>query len=69
MLKRRKGAHVHLQKVSPTSLDFCQYDDNKLTASYSNAKIRVYDIETGQVAVTLKNSDETYGNIASMITV
>ncbi|KAG1143109.1 hypothetical protein G6F37_011276 [Rhizopus arrhizus] len=53
---------LHDKRVSPTSLDFCQYDDNKLTASYSNAKIRVYDIETGQVAVTLKNSDETYDN-------
>ncbi|CAO3681577.1 unnamed protein product [Rhizopus stolonifer] len=50
------------EKVPPTSLDFCQFDPNKLAASFANAKIRLYDIETGQPVVTLKNSDETFDN-------
>ncbi|KAG1175243.1 hypothetical protein G6F70_001730 [Rhizopus microsporus] len=49
-------------KVAPTSLDFCQHDIGKLAISFANAKINVYDIEKGQVAVSLKKSDETYDN-------
>lgn len=47
--------------VAPTSLDFCQTDVNKIVVSYANAKIRLYDIETGQVILTFKGSDDSYG--------
>ncbi|KAI9265949.1 WD40-repeat-containing domain protein [Sporodiniella umbellata] len=50
------------QRVPPTSLDFCQFDSNKLVVSFSNAKIRIFDIETGRPITTLKGSDETYDN-------
>lgn len=47
--------------VAPTSLDFCQTDVNKIIVSFANAKIRLYDIETGQVIFTFKGSDDSYG--------
>lgn len=49
--------------VTPTSLDFCQHDIGKLAISFANAKINVYDIEKGQMVVSLKKSDETYGRM------
>lgn len=52
--------------MAPTSLDFCQHDIGKLAMSFANAKINVYDIEKGQVAVSLKKSDETYGRMTHM---
>ncbi|KAK4511366.1 uncharacterized protein ATC70_012581 [Mucor velutinosus] len=49
-------------RVAPTSLDFCQTDVNKIVVSFANAKIRLYDIETGQVILTFKGSDDSYDN-------
>ncbi|KAI8875402.1 WD40 repeat-like protein [Backusella circina FSU 941] len=48
--------------VAPTSLDFCHHDVSKMVVSFANAKIRLYDVETGQVLLTLNGSDETYDN-------
>ncbi|KAI7901369.1 WD40-repeat-containing domain protein [Cokeromyces recurvatus] len=53
---------TELNKVAPTSLDYCHTDINKLVVSFVNAKIRLYDIETGQVIMTFKGSDDTYDN-------
>lgn len=44
--------------AAPTSVDFCKTDTNKIAVSFVNAKIRIYDIETGQVITTLKGSDD-----------
>ncbi|KAI8641506.1 WD40-repeat-containing domain protein [Parasitella parasitica] len=49
-------------KVAPTSLDFCQTDIHKIAVSFANAKIRLYDVETGQVIMTMKGSDDSYDN-------
>lgn len=46
---------------APTSLDFCHTDLNKMIVSYTNAEIRVFDVETGQVTETLQGSNENYG--------
>lgn len=46
---------------APTSLDFCHTDLNKMIVSYTNADIRVFDVETGQVTETLQGSNENYG--------
>lgn len=53
----------YLQKsiVAPTSLDFCHTETNKIVVSFANAKIRLFDIETGQVIMTFKGSDDTFG--------
>ncbi|CEP14043.1 hypothetical protein [Parasitella parasitica] len=48
-------------KVAPTSLDFCHTDMHKIAVSFANAKIRLYDIETGQIIMTLKGSNDSYG--------
>lgn len=42
----------------PTSLDFVPSDLKKLAVSFNNSVIRLYDVETGQVIITL-TSDET----------
>ncbi|CAO0790592.1 unnamed protein product [Mucor circinelloides] len=52
----------HKKRVAPTSLDFCRTDVNKIVVSFANAKIRLYDIETGQVILTFKGSDDSYDN-------
>ncbi|CAO3657077.1 unnamed protein product [Mucor hiemalis] len=49
-------------KVAPTSIDFCRTNPNRVAVSFANAKIRLYDIETGQVIMTLKGSDDSYDN-------
>ncbi|KAG0192965.1 hypothetical protein DFQ28_006997 [Apophysomyces sp. BC1034] len=54
------------QYPAPTSLDFCHTDLNKIAVSYANAKIRIFDIETGQVVMTLGGSDETYGGVTKV---
>ncbi|KAI8093369.1 WD40-repeat-containing domain protein [Halteromyces radiatus] len=46
--------------VAPTCLDFCRTDVNKLVVSYTNAKIRLFDIETGKVVLTFTGSDDDY---------
>ncbi|KAF7724007.1 hypothetical protein EC973_001467 [Apophysomyces ossiformis] len=45
---------------APTSLDFCPTDLDKIAVSYTNAKIQIFDIETGQVSMTLAGSDSSY---------
>jgi striatin 1/3/4 len=32
-----------------------------VVVSFVNAKIRLYDIETGQIIMTLQGSDDSYG--------
>lgn len=49
--------------VSPTCVDFCRTDPSKLIVSYNNAKLRLFDIETGKLILTFSGSDEHYGNI------
>ncbi|KAF9433098.1 hypothetical protein BGZ76_009888 [Entomortierella beljakovae] len=44
---------------TPTSLDFCPTDLKKMVVSYSNAVIKLFDIETGKEIMTFK-SNETY---------
>ncbi|KAI8369759.1 WD40-repeat-containing domain protein [Blakeslea trispora] len=50
------------EKIAPTSLAFNQLDASQIAVSFVNAKIRLYNIETGQVIMTLKKSDESYDN-------
>ncbi|KAI8140171.1 WD40-repeat-containing domain protein [Fennellomyces sp. T-0311] len=53
---------------TPTSLDFCHTDLTKLAVSFSNADIRIYDIETGQVVTTLQGSNDSYdGSVGTQI--
>ncbi|KAJ8662327.1 hypothetical protein O0I10_002021 [Lichtheimia ornata] len=53
---------------APTSLDFCHTDLNKMIVSYTNADIRVFDVETGQVTETLQGSNENYdGTLGTQI--
>ncbi|KAL0080781.1 WD40-repeat-containing domain protein [Phycomyces blakesleeanus] len=55
-------------RIVPTSLDFCPTDLSKMIVSYSNAKIKVFDIETGQVVMTLRGSDTSFdGTLATQI--
>ncbi|KAI9301095.1 WD40-repeat-containing domain protein [Cunninghamella echinulata] len=49
-------------RISPTCVDFCRTDPSKLIVSYNNAKIRLFDIETGKLILTFTGSDETYDN-------
>ncbi|KAG2220234.1 hypothetical protein INT45_008775 [Circinella minor] len=52
----------------PTSLDFCHTDLAKMAVSFSNAQIRIYDIETGQVIATLQGSTESFdGTVGTQI--
>ncbi|ORZ11245.1 WD40-repeat-containing domain protein [Absidia repens] len=46
--------------VAPTCVDFCSADTNKLVVSYTNAKIKLFDIETGQAILTFTGSDDDY---------
>ncbi|RUS18134.1 WD40-repeat-containing domain protein [Endogone sp. FLAS-F59071] len=55
------GAEKATVQYVPTSLDFCPTDLKKLAVSYTNAIIKVFDVETGQVVATFKG-DETYDN-------
>jgi hypothetical protein len=41
-------------------------DPTKIVVSFANAKIRLYDIETGKVIMTLKGSDDSFGKIKVM---
>ncbi|KAF9109744.1 hypothetical protein BGX27_007256 [Mortierella sp. AM989] len=45
---------------TPTSLDFCPTDLRKMVVGYSNAVIKLFDIETGKDILTFK-SNESYG--------
>ncbi|CAO3644735.1 unnamed protein product [Cunninghamella blakesleeana] len=49
-------------KVSPTCVDFCRTDPSKLIVSYNNAKIKLFDIETGKLILQFSGSDEHYDN-------
>ncbi|KAF9345218.1 hypothetical protein BGX26_003391 [Mortierella sp. AD094] len=52
---------------TPTSLDFCPTDLRKMVVSYSNAVIKLFDIETGKEILAFK-SDESYdGTSATQI--
>ncbi|KAI8380528.1 WD40-repeat-containing domain protein [Choanephora cucurbitarum] len=50
------------EKIAPTSLAFHQIDPSQIAVSFVNAKIRLYHIETGQIIMTLKGSDDAYDN-------
>lgn len=47
--------------VAPTSLDFCPNEPNKIVVAFANAKIRIFDVETGQILMTFKGSDDSFG--------
>ena len=44
----------------PTSLDFVHSDLTKFVGTYSNASMKLYDIETSKAVMTFKDSDCTY---------
>lgn len=46
--------------VVPTSLALCQDDMTKLAVAYQDAKIRIFEVATGKLLMTLKG-DESYG--------
>ncbi|GAA5798950.1 hypothetical protein HPULCUR_004359 [Helicostylum pulchrum] len=47
-------------RAAPTSVDFCPTETNKIIVAFANAKIRMFDIETGQVLMTFKGSDDSF---------
>ncbi|KAF9902511.1 hypothetical protein BX616_001913 [Lobosporangium transversale] len=52
---------------TPTGLDFCPTDLTKMVVSYSNAVVKLFDIESGKTILALK-SDESYdGTTATQI--
>ncbi|KAI8337566.1 WD40-repeat-containing domain protein [Chlamydoabsidia padenii] len=50
----------HDNHVAPTCVDFCRTDVNKLVVSYNNAKIQLFDLETGKLVSTFTGSDDDY---------
>ncbi|KAF8930839.1 hypothetical protein BGZ58_008009 [Dissophora ornata] len=52
---------------SPTSLDFCPTDLRKMVVSYSNAVIKLFDIETGKEILAFKSNESYDGTTATQI--
>ncbi|KAI7823326.1 WD40-repeat-containing domain protein [Gamsiella multidivaricata] len=52
---------------TPTSLDFCPTDLRKMVVSYSNAVIKLFDIETGKEILAFKSNESYDGTTATQI--
>ncbi|KAF9175290.1 hypothetical protein BGX21_011409 [Mortierella sp. AD011] len=52
---------------TPTSLDFCPTDLRKMVVSYSNAVIKLFDIETGKEILAFKSNESFDGTSATQI--
>ncbi|KAG0309827.1 hypothetical protein BGZ98_005367 [Dissophora globulifera] len=52
---------------APTSLDFCPTDLRKMVVSYSNAVIKLFDIETGKEILAFKSNDSYDGTASTQI--
>ncbi|KAF8975792.1 hypothetical protein BGZ46_008848 [Entomortierella lignicola] len=52
---------------TPTSLDFCPTDLRKMVVSYSNAVIKLFDIETGKEILAFKSNESYAGTPATQI--
>ena len=48
------------RRIVPTSLAICQSDMTRLAVAYQDSLVRIFDTESGNLALTLK-SNETYG--------
>ncbi|KAI1311535.1 hypothetical protein EDD11_003451 [Mortierella claussenii] len=52
---------------TPTAMDFCPTDLRKMVVSYSNAVIKLFDIETGKEILAFKSNESYDGTTATQI--